>query len=163
LKNSRIRSVASTILLFLIALSVSACSGSSASFITKEVNPQIDVFGVQLMMDEAKVKGLLGDQGEKAMCVYGYEYEYADKDINIGYNSKSNQVRRITSKNPETSIFGIKPGTKLAEAYQVLAANGFIESADSKYKYSKENIIISIISMKSTNADGITIEIEPEQ
>lgn len=162
MKNNTVRRFTYAVFLILIFISVSGCSSSSDSYINKQVNPQIDVFGVKLMMDEAKAKELLGGQGEKAMCVYGYEYEYADKDINIGYDSKSNQVRRITSKNPETLVLGIKPGAKLAEVYKILAANGFKESAESKYKYSKENIIISIISMKSTNADGITIEIKPE-
>ncbi|MGE5391027.1 MAG: hypothetical protein ACM3PE_08170 [Deltaproteobacteria bacterium] len=163
MKNRNIKRFTYVVLLILLFISISGCSRSNDSYINKEVNPQIDVYGVKLMMDESKVKSLLGSPGEKAMCVYGYEYEYTDKDINIGYDSKSNQVRRITSKNPETSIYGIKPGAELAEAYQVLAANGFKESADSKYKYSKESIILSIISMKSTNADGITIEIKPEQ
>jgi len=146
-----------------MVLTVSGCNGSSNSFIDKEVNPQIDVFGVKLMMDEAKVNDLLGTNGEKAMCVYGYEYDYADKEINIGYNAESSQVRRITSKNPETSIYGVKPGAKLAEAKKVLSANGFKKSANSKYKFSKENVNFSIISMKGTKADGLTIEISPDQ
>jgi len=144
-------------------LTISGCTKSSDSFIEKQVNPQIEVFGVKLMMDEAKVNELLGSKGEKAMCVYGYEYDYTDDGINIGYSSKSNQVRRITSKNPETSIYGIKPGMELAKAYKTLSANGFKESNESKYVYSKENIIFSIISMKSTNADGLTIEIKPDE
>lgn len=145
-----------------MVLAVSGCAQSSDSFIDQEVNPKIDVFGVKMMMDEVKVKELLGSDGEKAMCVYGYEYDYLDSDINIGYNSQSNQVRRITSKNPETAIYGIKPGIELEQAYKLLLANGFKKSTDSKYKFSKNNVDFTIVSMQGKKADGITIEINPE-
>lgn len=149
--------------LFVIIFALSGCAGSSNSFIEKEVNPQINVFDVQLFMDEPKVHEVIGSQGEKAMCVYGYEYTYADKNINIGFNAETQQARRVTTRNPDTSIFAIKPGTELGKVYEVLKANGFTQEAASKYRFHKENVIFSIISMHGTHADGITIEIDPDQ
>jgi len=89
------------------------------------------------MMDEKVVQEKLGP-GEKAMCLYGYEYDYTDKDINVGFDAKTKQVRRITTKNPETSICGIKPETALSDADKTIASQGFKESDDSKYVFTWE-------------------------
>lgn len=142
-------------------LILAGCANSSDSFIKNEVNPQIDVLGVKLLMDEKSALETVGSEGEKAMCVYGYEYDYSDKLINVGFNSDTKLVRRVCSKNPETSIYGIKPGMELSQAYEIISSNGF--KKDSKYNFQKEKVILSIISMKGTNADGITIEINPDQ
>lgn len=149
-------------LLFMLFV-FSGCANANNSFIEKEVNPQINVFEVQLLMDEQKVHETVGSKGEKAMCVYGYEYTYADKNINIGFNSETQQVRRVTTRNPDTAIYGIKPGVELAQAYEIMADKGFTKDAASKYRFQKENIIFSIISMKGTHADGLNIEINPDK
>jgi hypothetical protein len=112
----------------------------------KEVNPNIDVLGIKLNMPESKVHEFAGPKGEKAMCVYGYEYEYEDKLINIGFKSDKGTVRRITTKNPDTSIYGIMPGADLINAYTQVEANGFKKNDSSNYKSYKNNIIITIIS-----------------
>ena len=151
-----------TVSLLLMLFVLSGCADSSSSFIKNDVNPQINVFGVQLLMDEQKVHESVGSKGEKAMCVYGYEYAYADKNINIGFNSQTQQVRRVTTRNPDTAIYGIKPGAELSQAYEIIAAEGFTKDADSKYSFHKENIILSIISMHGTHADGLNIEINPD-
>lgn len=148
--------------LLVLTFAISGCT-SSSTFIEKDVNPEIDVSGVQLLMDEQKVHEAIGSQGEKAMCVYGYEYTYADKNINIGFNSETQQVRRVTTKNPGTSVFDIKPGMELSETYKMLKENGFTQEAESKYRFHKENVIFSIISMHGTHADGLSIEIDPDQ
>lgn len=148
-------------LIMMMLLTLAGCSNSNDSFIEKEVNPNIDVFAVKMLMDEKSVHEAIGAEGEKAMCVYGYEYDYSDKLINIGFNSDAKLVRRVSSKNPETSIYGIKPGMELTKAYKIITSNGF--KKDSKYKFSKDNVILSITSMKGTNADGIAIEIDPDQ
>ncbi len=149
-------------LVLIMATVVTGCGSSTSPIIEKEVNPNINVLGIKLGMAEAKVHESAGSQGEKAMCIYGYEYEYADKLINVGFQSDKGTVRRVTTKNPNTSIYGIKPGIELAEAYARITANGFTRDDISKYKFYKDNIIFSIISMKGTNADGISIEIKPD-
>jgi len=149
--------------LLLMLFMAAGCTGTDSSFIKKEVNPQINVLGVQLFMDESKVHETVGSKGEKAMCVYGYEYNYEDQRINIGFNSQTQQVRRVTTRNPDTSIYGIKPGAELSKAYDTIASNGYTREEDSKYRFHKENIILSITSMKGTHADGLTIEIDPDQ
>jgi hypothetical protein len=146
--------------ILITAIVLSGCE-SSSSFIDKEINPNINVLGIKLNMPETKVHELAGSKGEKAMCINGYEYTYADKLINIGFDIDQGKVRRVTTKNPETFIFGIKPGTDLASAYAQVNNNSFSKDKASEFKFHKENIMLTIISMKGTMADGVTIEINP--
>lgn len=134
----------------------------SDSFIENEVNPQINVFEIKLNMPESKLHELITPKPEKVQCINGYEFEYTDKKINIGINSQTAEVRRVTTKNPQTSIYGITPGVALEKAYEAISTSGFVEDNDSKYKFRKENVILSVISMKGTHADGIEIEIKPD-
>lgn len=149
-----------TILILLTGLA--GCGNNSEAFITEEVNPQIKVFDVQLNMAEPDVHEAIPTKGEEAMCIYGYEYEYEDSLVNIGFDGETNKVRRVTTKNPATSIYGIVPGATLAEANQILDSHGFSKSEDSKYMFYKENIRLTLISMKSSHADGVIVEINPE-
>ena len=152
-----------TLLTFFIVLAiVTGCGNAEDAFISEEVNPQINVFNVQIHMNESDVQEAIPTKGEKAMCVYGYEYEYADSLVNIGFNSETEKVRRVTTKNPDTSIYGIVPGTELEEAYKIIDSQGFSKSESSKYIFYKENIRLTITSMKGTHADGVTVEINPE-
>jgi hypothetical protein len=141
---------------------LTGCGNGDDAFISEEVNPQINVFNVQIDMDESDVHKSIPTNGEKAMCVYGYEYEYGQSLVNIGFNSETERVRRVTTKNPDTSIYGIVPGTVLGEAYKLIDSHGFSKSESSKYIFYKENIRLTLISMKGTHADGVTVEINPE-
>lgn len=147
---------------FLLLTGLAGCGNNADAFITEEVNPQIKVFGVQLNMEEPKVHEAVPTEGEEAMCIYGYEYEYVDSRVNIGFDAETRKVRRVTTKNPDTSIYGIVPGATLEEANQILDSHGFTKSDKSEYIFYKENIRLTLISMKGTHADGVTVEINPE-
>jgi len=64
---------------------LAGCGALSEAYLEKEVNPKIDVLGVKLNMAESNVHESIGSKGEKAMCIYGYEYGYSDKLVNIGF------------------------------------------------------------------------------
>lgn len=147
---------------FILLSILTGCGNEEDAFISKEVNPQINVFNVQIYMDESNVHEAIPTKGEKAMCIYGYEYEYEQSRVNIGFNSETEKVRRVTTKNPDTSIYGIVPGTELEEAYKILESHEFSKSESSKYLFYKENIRLTLISMKGTHADGVIAEINPE-
>lgn len=158
-KSSKLGSLAAGLLLLFL---LTGCGSPAASFVETEVNPKIDVFGIKLNMTEAKLHELISPKVEKAMCIYGYEYDYRDRMINIGFSAKTSLVRRVMTKNPETSIYGLKPGIALEEAYAAIEPLGFVRDDSSKYRFFKENVILSITSMTGSKADGITIEIKPE-
>jgi len=149
-------------ILLLSAVLMSGCGSSVSSLIKNDINPKIDVLGIKLGMTEDEVFKLAGTNGEKALCTQGYEYSYEDKKLNIGFNSETKTVRRVTTKNPETSIFGIKPGMTAEEAFAKAAEGGFTKDANSNVKFHRENITLTVISMDGTLADGVIIEIDPE-
>ena len=150
-----------TIILVMVTV-MADCGSSNSSFINKEINPNIDVFGIKLNVPESEVHKLAGSKSEKSMCINGYEYDYTDKLINMGFDIDRGKVRRVTTKNPSTSIFGITPGMDLTGAYAHVKDSGFIKDSSSEFKFNKKNIILTIISMKGVKADGITIEINPD-
>lgn len=148
--------------LIILGTVLTGCENSNDAFI-KEVNSNINVLGVKLNMKEDQVKTLVGAQVTKEPCVSGYEFNYEDKFVNIGFKNEEGTVRRITTKNADTSIYGIKPGTTLEDAFAKVKEAGFANDSNSKYKFHKNNIILTVLSMKETNADGVTLELDPEQ
>jgi len=159
LKNKLLFTILTVFILLTILI---GCNNQEDVFISEEVNPQINVFNVQIYMDESDVHKTIPTKGEKAMCIYGYEYEYEQSRINIGFNSETEKVRRVTTKNPDTSIYGIVPGTDLEEVYKIIDSHGFSKSESSKYIFYKENMRLTLISMKGSHADGVIVEINPE-
>lgn len=131
-------------------------------YINKNVNPSIEASGIKLSIPETQVVEILGGAGEKAMCVYGYEYTYGDLGLNIGFRADNERVRRITITNNKDQIFGLKAGMTMEEAKTILNKNGFIKDEKSNFKFSKKNTIITIKSLKGDMVDGVTIEIYDE-
>lgn len=146
----------------LFSILLTGCTSAAESFIN-EVNSNVNVLGVKLNMKEEQVKTLNGSDVSKDPCILGYEFNYVDKLINVGFKNEDNTVRRITTKNPETSVYGIKPGASLDEAFKKVTEAGFTKDSSSKYKFHKNNILLTILSMEETLADGITIEFDSEQ
>lgn len=130
--------------------------------IDPQVNSKIDVLGIQLNMSEAQLDQLASPKPEKAMCIYGYEYNYTDRKINIGFSARTNKIRRISTKNSDHSILGIVPGISLDDAFRQIGDLGYVNDGTSKYRFIKDNLILSIISMNGVLADGVIIEIKPE-
>jgi predicted small secreted protein len=148
--------------LLLASLIFTGCGNSASAFIKDKINPNIDVLGIQLGMTEEEVFKLAGSDGEKALCTQGYEYSYSEKKLNIGFNSETKTVRRVTTKNPDTDLFGIKPGMTVGEAFAKIDGIGLTKDSVSNYKFHKENVTLTILSMNDTLADGVSIEIDPE-
>lgn len=141
---------------------MTGCGNSVSTFIKNDINPNINVLGIKLGMTEEEVFKLAGSDGEKALCTQGYEYAYSDKKLNIGFDADTKTVRRITTKNPETSLFGITPGITAEEAFSKIQGSGFTKDSASDYKFHKENITLTVLSMEGNLADGLTIEIDPK-
>jgi predicted small secreted protein len=148
--------------LLLASLVLTGCGNSASTFIKDKINPNIDVLGIQLGMTEEEVFKLAGSDGEKALCTQGYEYAYSEKKLNIGFNSETKTVRRVTTKNPDTTIFGIKPGMTVGEAFTKIDGIGFTKDSVSNYKFHNENVTLTVLSMDGAQADGVIIEIDPE-
>ncbi len=148
--------------LALAALVVLLSGCASAPSVDPKVNEQINVLGIQLNMTESQLDQLVSPKVDKAMCIFGYEYDYTDRKINIGFGAKTNKIRRISTKNRDHSILGIVPGIILEDAFAKVASLGYTNDGTSKYRFTSGNLILSIISMDGTLADGVIIEIKPD-
>ena len=61
------------LIIFILLTILTGCNNEEDVFISEEVNPQINVFNVQIYMDEPDVHKAIPTKGKKAMCIYGYE------------------------------------------------------------------------------------------
>jgi hypothetical protein len=111
------------ILILLFPLLVGFMGNSVAS---DKVYDQINVFGVALFssVDYKEVNGVLATEEP---CLKGYDRSFDALDITIGYGFDK-RIRKIVTRNPGTSIFGVSPGMSLGEGKQKILQAGFIES-----------------------------------
>jgi hypothetical protein len=109
---------------FLLLLLFLLLAGCRSGTIRPETLPaQLQVFGVQLHSDR-DYREISGDVALEEPCLRGYERSFDRLQITIGYGV-DRQIRKIGSRNPATSIFGISPGMKFAAAGQLLHTGGF--------------------------------------
>ena len=146
--------------LMLCILLLNGCSsGSEISETAEEVNSNIDISGIQLEMDEKAVIELLGEDFEKSPCIIGYEYAYSDPDVNLGIDIDAMCVKRITSRSPECTVYSIPVGIKCTEGSEILYDNGFENDGDSKFKFVREDVRITMLSADGEAVDGFTVEL----
>jgi len=110
-----------TILLLLLSLLPAGCRSGT---IRPETLPsQLQVYGVQLYSDR-DYKEISGVAATEEPCLRGYERSFDRLQITIGYDFDRN-IRKIATRNPATSLFGISPGMKFTAAGQRILNAGF--------------------------------------
>lgn len=146
--------------LMLCMLFLNGCgSEPEISETAEEVNSNIGISDIQLGMEEKAVIELLGEDFEKSPCIIGYEYAYSDPDINLGIDIDAMCVKRITSRSPECTVYSIPVGIKCTEGAEILYENDFENDGDSKFKFVREDVRITMLSAGGEAADGFTVEL----
>jgi hypothetical protein len=112
-------------ILIMLALFLVPAGCMSKNIDTEKVNAQINVFGVKLFSD-VDYKEINGVTASEEPCLKGYERSFDALDIVIGYGFNK-RIRKITTRNPNTSIFSIKPGMAFEEGKQEILIAGFTE------------------------------------
>lgn len=92
-----------------------------------KMHDQVNVFGVQLFSD-VDYREINGVMAVEEPCLRGYERSFDALDITIGYGSNK-KIRKITTRNPGTSLFGIHPGATYQEGRKKILQAGFTELA----------------------------------
>ena len=87
---------------------------------------QVEVFGVQMFSD-ADYREINGVVATEEPCLKGYERSFDALDVSIGYGV-DRKIRKITTRNPSTSLFGVKPGMTFQEGRRKIVQAGFSES-----------------------------------
>lgn len=123
---------------------------------SEDVNRQIKVFNVSLFApaDSGIINGV---SPRREPCISGYEFYYDDLDIVLGFHN-NDRVFRITTRNKNTSIFGIAPGESFSQAKKKIMELGFTQSY-SPYKFAKDWCLFTLLVDEKNNVFGITIEV----
>lgn len=91
-----------------------------------DIRNQVDVFGVQLFSD-TDYREINGIKAEEEPCLRGYERTFDALDIVVGYGFNG-KIRKITTRNVSTSMFGVQPGMTLGKGRKKILETGFSET-----------------------------------
>ena len=117
---------------------------------------QINVFGVELFsaVDYRQINGVTAIEEP---CLKGYERTFDALDITIGYGFNK-KIRKITTRNPNTSLFGITPGTPFSEGRQKILQAGLIESVP-PFTFSANGYSVTFLVDSKDSVFGLTVEL----
>ena len=139
----------------LVALSaLLVLAGCTGKVEPDKLNSQIDVFDVKLLsdIDYTEINGVVST---KEPCLHGYERNFEDLDVIIGYGF-DNKIRKITTLNSGTSLFGIKPGMSFEEGKTKIIKAGFKDQKP-PFTFSAYGYSITFL-VDGDNINGLTLE-----
>jgi hypothetical protein len=137
----------------LLLLLLAGCSAQGAG--DDKLRDQINVFGATLFssVDYREINGV---KAIEEPCIKGYERSFDALDIIIGYGFDKS-IRKIMTRNVNTSLFGIKPGMPFGEGRQKLLNSGFTE-LEPPFKFRKDNYSLAFLVDRNQNIFGLTTE-----
>ena len=99
---------------------------------TNDLSRQIHVFGIELHsgVDYREIEGV---RATEEPCLKGYERGFEQLEITIGYGF-NREIRKITTRNPATSMFGIAPGVSPEEGKRLAQQAGLSEVSADRYR-----------------------------
>ena len=107
-----------------VLLFIQFFAGCAGSYLGQDqLAGQIKVFGIEMhsTTDYLQINGV--DAVEEP-CLRGYERTFASLGVSIGYGFDK-KVRKIVTRNPKTSLFGISPGFSLEAGEENAIRMGF--------------------------------------
>ena len=143
-----------SILITLLALLL-VVAGMSTSMGSDKVVGQIDVFGVELFSD-VDYKEINGVVATEEPCLRGYDRSFDALDLTIGYGF-DNKIRKITTRNFNTSLFGIKPGMAFEEGKKMILQSGFSEYAP-PFTFKANRYTLTFLVNSESKIFGLTLE-----
>lgn len=144
-----------TILIVLVVpLLLAGCMGGTA--LHDRINRQIDVFGVQLYSD-VDYRELKGVRATEEPCLRGYERSYDALEVSIGYGFDG-KIRKITTRNAGTSLFGVQPGMGFQEGRTTILRAGFTDS-DPPFTFSGNGCSLTFLVDGDNRIFGLRLEL----
>ncbi len=115
----------------------------------------IDVFGVKLFsaVDYREINSV---QATEEPCLKGYERHFDALDIVIGYGFNK-KIRKITTLNPKTSLFGIRPGTAFEVGRRRILDAGLTDLAP-PFVYRANGCSLTLLVDEKEKIFGLTVE-----
>lgn len=110
--------------------------------VSDEWNRQIDVFGLALFAanDDKSIRGVVP---KKEPCIRGFDYAYDPLDISVVYGT-DDRIRKITTRNRENSMFGIRVGDPFPKGKASILQTGF-SGGDTPYKFVKDGFLFTLL------------------
>jgi hypothetical protein len=120
------------------------------------LNKQINVFDLALFSanDDKNVRGIVP---RKELCLNGFEYFYDPLDISVGYGT-NDRIRKITTRNKETSMFDIRVGDSFPKGKDLILQAGF-SKGDTPYKFVKDWGLFTLLVDDHDRVFGMTLEV----
>jgi hypothetical protein len=120
-----------------------------------DINRQIKVFNVSLFAnaDNGVINGVAP---RREPCINGYEFNYDDLDLVVSY-TKNDRIWRITTRNKNTTMFGIAPGDSFSQAKEKIMQLGFTQSY-TRHKFAKDWCLFTLLVDEKNNVFGMTVE-----
>jgi hypothetical protein len=143
--------------LFLILFGISAFTGCLAKKVGSEgLNKRINVFDLVLYSasDDKNIRGIVP---RKEPCLKGFDYFYDPLDISVGYGT-NDRIRKITTRNKQTSMFDIHAGDNYPKAKGLILRTGFSEG-DTPYKFVKNGFLFTLLVDERDQVFGMTLEV----
>ena len=116
---------------------------------------QINVFGVELFskVDYKEINGVVATEEP---CLKGYERSFDALDLIIGYGFNK-KIRKINTRNPNTSLFGVSPGMSFEEGKQKILQAGFVAS-NSPFSFKADRYSLTLLVDENQKIFGVTVE-----
>jgi hypothetical protein len=145
----RFQRLISMLLLFLLA----GCMGNHVK--NSRIDDQIDVFGVKFLsnVDYQQINGVTATEEP---CLRGYDRNFDALSVIVGYGFNK-KIRRIHTRKPNTSLFGISPGMSFGEGKQKILQAGFVASS-SPFVFTAGGYSITLL-VNGDKVFGLTIEL----
>lgn len=136
-----------------LSLCLAGCLASSAG--RETLSRQTNVYGVELYSG-VDYREFGGVKGTDEPCLRGFERSFDSLEISVGYGF-DRHVRKITTRNTATSIFGVKPGMSAAEGARLLGQAGLAEGENPRI-YRGEGFGVILLLDGAGKIFGITVE-----
>ena len=117
---------------------------------------QLDVFGV-IMYSSTDHREINGVRGTDEPCLRGHERSFDNLDIVIGYG-RDGKIRKVNSRNPQNSMFGVHPGESVETALVKIREAGFLENG-SPYRFKKDELELTMLVDGNGRIFGMTLEV----
>lgn len=143
----------SILIALLISLLLSGCTSTDVGH--DKTASQVNVFGIELFSD-VDYKTINGVVATEEPCLRGYDRSFDALDLTIGYGF-DNKIRKITTRNVNTSMFGVKPGMTYEEGKQIILQAGFSVHAP-PFTFNANKYSLTFLVDSNNKIFGLTLE-----
>lgn len=136
---------------------LAACAAPENHEALLELNDKSNFAGVMLGMTTTAMQEELGEADAVNPTNAGTEYMYQELDLSVLVDDEQ-LIRRLSSKNPDLSIFDIKTGDTLAAAETILTDKGYSRDAAAGWRYNNNEIQIILLTIDDVSVVGFSAE-----